>query len=294
MKVEQRSFPNGVGGRSREEDLARARAALSTVAPRLIGLIRAARHPEAVAVGDWRVSDVAAHLSYAAAGELMVARAAAEGSTEGLDVGEDIVAGVASFNASALEAEPERNTSVLADRIEKTVADFLATTETLRGDEPSGWLGGVLLPTSALACHLLEEFLIHGFDIAQAERSPWPIDSSHAALGFGFLLDYMKLCDPPTRRSFVNQQAAAGVKASYELRLRGEGRAFLSFENGNVEISYDPNSNIDCHVSGEPMAMMLSAFGRMSQTRAALTGRITRWGRKPWLAFRLNDLLRNP
>ena len=294
MAIKEKVFDKGLGERSREEDLALARDALADVAPRLVELIRTARDPSAVAVGDWGIAEVAFHLSYTTAGELMVARAAAEGPTEGLYVGDDFVAGVADFNQMALDSDPERDVSVLADRIEKIVADFLEATATLQGDEPVAWVGGIVLPTSALACHLLGEYLVHGYDIARAEGRRWSIDPSHAALGFGFLVDFMKLCDPVTRRAFVNQEALAGLRVGYELGFRGYGRAFFTFEDGNVEVAYETNSKVDCHISGDPVAMMLLGFGRLSQTRAALTGRVLAWGRKPWLAFKLPELLRNP
>ena len=45
--------------------------------------------------------------------------------------------------------------------------------------------------------------------------------------------------------------------------------------------------SVDCHVSADPVALLLVAYGRRSQWVPILTGRLVAWGRKPWLGVRL-------
>ena len=46
-------------------------------------------------------------------------------------------------------------------------------------------------------------------------------------------------------------------------------------------------SSVDCHVSADPVALLLVAYGRRSQWVPILTGRLVAGGRKPWLGVRL-------
>ena len=51
---------------------------------------------------------------------------------------------------------------------------------------------------------------------------------------------------------------------------------------------------MDCHISADPVAFLIVAYGRGSQWPPVLGGKITAWGRKPWRAFGLTRLLMNP
>jgi hypothetical protein len=276
------------------DNLTNARAALADVTPRFLRLLLSVQHPDVIAVGEWRVADVAAHMSHVAAGELMVAKSVGSSNGEGPPRAEDIIAAAAQFNAATLEADPERDPSVLADRIEQSVAEFLDTMTSTRGDEAVAWLGGVVLPSAALACHLLEELLVHGFDVARAEQKPWPIAPEHAALGFGFVIDLLRFSNSNIRSAFVHQDASTGVRASYDFRMRGARRDFLIIEDGLVTVEDPSSRQVDCHISADPVVALLVGMGRIGRIKPALTGKMTAWGRKPWLAFRLNSLLRSP
>ena len=276
------------------ERLTRARAALTEVTPRFTGLLRSVRDPDAIAVGEWRIADVAAHMSHAAAGELMLARTIGSSDDGDASQTDDIIAAATDFNTNFLEADPERDLSVLADRIESSVGEFIEVMSKSNGHEPVTWLGNTTLPCAALACHLVEELLVHGFDIACVEGKAWPISPEHAALGFGFLLDMIRLSSPSVRRTFVDQDAAAGLRVSYDFRMRGARRDFLIFEDGTVTIEEPSSKRVDCHISADPVAALLLGMGRIGRVKPALSGKLTAWGRRPWLAFKLNSLLKNP
>ena len=58
--------------------------------------------------------------------------------------------------------------------------------------------------------------------------------------------------------------------------------------------SRDRVGPVDCHISADPVAFLIVAYGRGSQWPPILRGKITAWGRKPWRAFGLMRLLVNP
>jgi hypothetical protein len=125
----------------------------------------------------------------------------------------------------------------------------------LTSDASSPWLvQGIAVPRVTLACHILSESLVHGYDIAKALRVRWTIEPAHAALalmGFAF-----PLLVRPDLHALVDQDSARGFDACYEVRVRGAGR--------------------------------------VSQWPVIVTGRLFAWGRRPWLAPRLRQVLRNP
>jgi hypothetical protein len=277
----------------RANDLAAARARLPVVARRFCDLVAAIEHPDRASVGTWTTADVAAHVSHVAAGEAFVASTVGNTIGGGLPVGDDLPGGAAAFNARNLTGDPERNPRVLAERVEASVAQLLEVMEPLRGDEQVAWLGGLVLPASALPCHLLGELLVHGHDVARAEGRPWPMEPVESALGFGFLMDAIRLSPEPMRRAYVHEEARA-TKATFELRVRGGRTYVLVFDRGSLTVVDPPRLGVDCRVSLAPAAALLTAFGRTTVARTVLTGAAFAWGRKPWLAPKLPRLLRNP
>ena len=152
-----------------------ARAALRDVVPSLVALVRSAPDANAASVGTWTVGDVAAHLSH-------VFRADTD-AIAGKPVPEAIVtkAGIAEATAKILAEDSERNPAVLADRMTTLATEFDDVASRSRSATVE-WLQGTHLPPSAVACHLLNECLIHGHDIAKAAGRPWPIQRHHALL----------------------------------------------------------------------------------------------------------------
>lgn len=285
------SFPDDVDWTSR---LDLARGALVEETPRVLALLRSVGDRDARAIGEWSVGEVAAHVSHVAAAEAMLATGVATGSRAELPVEDDLVGAAARLNDRMLEGDPERDPSVLADRIEESIATFLGTIATVRGDEPVSWLGGTVIPAAALATHLLEELLVHGYDVARAESRRWSIVPSHAALAFGFVLDLMRYSPESVRRGFVRQERARGVRVTYDFRIRGSRRDFVVIEDGVVTIEDPSPRGVDCRISAHPEAALLVGMGRLGPVTPALSGRIAAWGRKPWLALRMSSLLRPP
>jgi hypothetical protein len=134
--------------------------------------------------------------------------------------------------------------------------------------------------------------MVHGGDIARAEGRPWPLDAAHAALVFdGFVFPVFAALDA---RSMVHQKYAAGLRATFDLRLRGGRSYYFVFDDGSLSIEPPSSRRVDCHISADPAALLSVAWARKSQWEAIARGKLVAWGRKPWLGPRLRSLMRNP
>ncbi|MEO5679775.1 MAG: maleylpyruvate isomerase N-terminal domain-containing protein [Acidimicrobiales bacterium] len=267
-------------------DWTEARAALGQAAARFTAQLRTVERPDAPALGRWNVAELATHVSHAFSVVPGLAGRTRESPLGGLW-------DLSAMTTDLVADDAERDLAVLADRIDAGAARFLEATAGAAGDDPCPWLvQGTALPLVTLTCHLLNEAVIHGYDIAAATGQSWPIDPAHAALIFqGFLLEVFQVVDP---RTFVVQERAAGLHACFDVRLRGAGRFFLVFADGAMTVEAPSNRRVDCHLSADPSAFLLVAWARTSQWRAIPKGQLVAWGRRPWLGLRFRGLLRNP
>ncbi|MGI8983265.1 MAG: maleylpyruvate isomerase N-terminal domain-containing protein [Acidimicrobiales bacterium] len=283
-------------------DWSRTLVALREEEARVAALVRSIRNPGAHAVGDWTVGDVAMHLTQ---GLLVVPGLAREDMTDahqtlpalaerpGLSPIDDVW-DLAGLTMQGVKADSERDPAVLADRIEARTAAFLDNAAAGgSADDRRAWLvEGTYLPLPTFTCHLLNEAIMHGHDIAVAEGRPWPIDPAHAALVFeGFIWPVVAALDP---RAMVDQAKAAGVRATYDIRMRGASSFHLTFDDGALSIDPPSPRRVDCHISADPAALLLVAWNRQSQWSAIARGKLVAWGRKPWLGPRFRSLMRNP
>ena len=246
-------------------------AAVEEVLPRFTEVLRRNPGVTATAVGSWTLPDVACHVSHVV-----------EKDTDALmgrpfpDL-ELSPAAVAVATNSMLDDDPERDLTVLADRIDALGARFLE----LRANPPRDavtWIGGTQLPPYAVGCHLLEELLVHGHDAARAARTPWRIEPAHAALAIlGAAVPIMSA----SPQSFVRPGAGQRVRARVEIRLRGHGR--FAFElDGGLHVEMPPaRSGADAYLSADPAELLLVMLGRQSRLKAFARGKAIAWGRRP-------------
>jgi len=265
-------------------DLGAVRTALATESARVTALLRSARRVDAPALGEWNLGDVAVHVSHSIDGVL----AAARGGGSLLDDIWDL----SGLSSVLVGGETTRNLAGIADRIDVAVTQVLAVLPVTGGEETRPWLvQGVELPLAALACEVLNELVVHGRDVALAEGVDWPVDRSSAALVLdGFLFPALDVLG----RSMVDQKAAAGVRACFDVRLRGGGGVSLCFDDGDLTVTRAAVGPVDCHLSVDPAAFLLVSWGRVGQWPAIARGQLLAWGRRPWLGLRLRALLRNP
>jgi len=277
----------------------RGRAALVTEVGRVAALLRSLERPVQPAVGSWNAAEVAVHLSQAfvavpglARGDLSEVFELLPGARRpsGALLGD--LWDLAGTTVAAVRSEEERRPEVLADRLEQRCAAFLREMDGRAPDEPRGWMvEGVTVPLATLTFHLLSETVVHGWDIARADGRPWAIDPSSAAMAADhFFLPLIGRLG----RSVVDQEAGAGVRACFDLRVRGGERHHLVFDDGDLAVEAPSDRAVDCHLSADPAALVLVTFGRVNQWRAIARGQLVAWGRRPWLAPRLRSLLRNP
>ncbi len=265
-------------------DWAAARSAVAQAGPRLTAMLRSVTKPDAPALGEWDITQVAVHISHG----MDTISAMSRG---GGNVIEDI-AGLATLTKVMVAGEGRRALGEIADRIDVSVAGFLAAMDAAvaTGDSSHPWLIiGTEMPLSVLTCHMLNELTVHGRDIARAEGVPWPIDRAHASLiMLGFVLPSLHTVG----RAMVVQEKAGNGR--FEIHLRGGGRAWMVFSDGNFSVEGSPQGPVDCHLSVDPEAFLLVAWGRISQWSAMPKGQLLAWGRKPWLGLQLRSWLRNP
>lgn len=267
-------------------DWAAARGAVAQAGPRLTAMLRSATKPEAPALGDWDLTQVATHISHAV--DTVSAM-----TTGGGNILEDI-SGLPILSQVMIDGEGRRPLPELADRIDASVSRFLAGMETaaVTGDVSASWMiKGSEMPLSALTCQMLNELTVHGLDVARAEGVPWSIDKGHASLIMqGFVFPALHTLG----RAMVVQEKAGTKRARFEVHLRGDGHACLVFDRGDLSVEAMPQGKVDCKLSVDPEAFLLVAWGRISQWSAIPKGQLLASGRKPWLGLQMRSWLRNP
>lgn len=253
------------------------------------------------AVGRWGLGEVAMHLSQAwmvvpglARRDLSRFRAVVP-AMAGV-AGESLVRDIwdlAETTTLGVESDPERDLAVLADRIEERAQEYFGECAGHAPDEMRPWLvEGTAVPLSALTGHLLNETVMHGYDMAHAAGRKWGIEPAHAAMVVQqFFVPVLQTADP---RVFVNSAKAAGLWVTYELRLRGSGRLHFVFHDGSLMVEEPSDRPVDCYISADPTAFVMVYWNRQSQWNAIAKGQLIAWGRKPWLGLKFRSLIRNP
>ncbi len=285
----------------RAAEWAAAQAGLAVMVSRVTALLRSIAASTIPVVGQWDMAEVAMHLSQAWLAVPGLARGDLSGVYEVLPAlagtaGDSLIADLwelGDVTRMGVDADPERRLAVLADRIEVRARQFFAESEGKSAEEHRPWLvEGAVVPRSVLTCHLLNETIMHGYDIATVAGVDWPIERWYASMVIGgFIIEVMKALDP---RALVDQDNAAGVKATYDVHLRGDGRYGFAFDDGELRVCSPPPRRVDCHLSVDPAVMLLVAWGRKSQWQAIARGQLLAWGVRPWLGPRFRSLIRNP
>jgi hypothetical protein len=275
--------------------------ALRDEVTRVTALLRSIHDPGPHAVGQWNLSEVAMHLSQAwvvvpglarcdlsRIYEVVPSIAGAAGDSLIRDMWD-----LADTTTLGVKSDPERDPAVLADRIETRAQEYFSECAGADPDAPRPWLvQGATVRQSTLTYHLLSETVMHGYDIAHGAGRRWRIEPAHAAMALGrFIVPIIQALDP---RALVNGAKAAGVQATYDVRIRRGDRFHFVFDDGSVRVEEPSPRRVDCHISADPVAFLMVIWARQGQWRAISTGKLMAWGRKPWLGPQLRALMRNP
>ncbi|MDQ4105009.1 MAG: maleylpyruvate isomerase N-terminal domain-containing protein [Actinomycetota bacterium] len=279
-------------------DWQRSQDALRDEVGRVTTLLRSIKDPRPHAVGQWNLGEVAMHLSQA---WIVVPALARRDLSRVHDVipgivGDSLVTDMwqlGEVTKRGVRSDPERDPAVLADRIEQRAQEYFGECAGHSPDELRSWLvEGTRVPLSALTGHLLNETLVHGYDIARAAGRDWRIEPTHVAmLPRQFFMPVMQATDS---RTFANGKKAVDFRATYDVRLRGHDQFHFVFDDGSVRIEEPSSRRVDCHISADPVAFVMVYWDRQSQWTAIAKGKLLAWGRKPWLGPRFRTLLRNP
>jgi uncharacterized protein (TIGR03083 family) len=264
------------------------RAAFSEVGGRFADAVENAPDPHAKAVGRWSVVETAAHVGWIA--RVYTAMVKGDGSPSPLPELDEPMASanietVSAMNDVAMTAYPVRDPHRLAEQLRADIAEVLQASRDYDPEKPIWWLGGSRVPVAGLLAHLLNELTIHGHDIARASGRPWRIDPAHEGMflelffvgmvrnDVGRLLDYAK---PSPRRITV------------EFRSAYTAPVVMVLHNGGLRVA-DPDGTADVRMTFDPAVLVPMMFGRISEARAVLTGKVRVGGRRPW---RLLEFLR--
>jgi putative sterol carrier protein len=254
--------------------------ALRANAPSVAAVIRAAKDPGARVPGlTWTTAETAAHL----VAEFADYTSYAQGRKKPAE-GDRPARLNAAANAAQLRADPDRDLGSLADRLVPAVDGFLAVAP--RAD-PVMVSNGIAMSWETMAAALLGELLIHGLDIARAGRQPWHIDRADALRVIAGVMTMVP--------HYLDQQRAANLEATFELRLRGGPRYLIEIVHGKAVTSLSTaRSRPDCWISADPQAFLRVGFGRAGQWSQIARGKLVAGGRKPWLATTFAALITGP
>ncbi|QQQ78400.1 maleylpyruvate isomerase family mycothiol-dependent enzyme [Saccharothrix sp. 6-C] len=257
------------------------RDVLSDVTGRFADLV-AASDPDALATPDWTVADTAAHVVAIASiyttllvpggAELTDPALAARIPTVTVDT-------VADLNDLALRRFTERDPAALAAMLRSMVATILDRTAGTDPERTVPWLGASKVPVAGVLAHLVNELLIHGWDIARGVGTPWSVPPGEAALFFELFLVGMMRNDVG---SVLDGQPPGDRRIAVAFRSPHTTPVTIVLHRGRVTVG-EPGEPVDVRLSFDPAVLNLVLFGRVSRARAVLTGKLRITGRRPWL-----------
>lgn len=247
------------------------------VLPELTALFRSVTDASKIAVGTWTVADVAAHLALL------------------FEIYPDIVRGqpspvtdlddIPQLSAAFLEAYPERDPTVLADKIEAAWNGYRTAAREVGPGQTMTWHGGIQMRVGTLTGIMLGELLVHGYDVARALDRPWDIERDDAVLTLKAIAELL-----PHYLSEEGKRA----RESFRLNVRGGDPITFRFHGGRLEVNEKDIAPVDCKLSIDPVAFLLVGYGRAGLWPAVFKGQTFAYGRKPWLSLRFQTYVRNP
>jgi uncharacterized protein (TIGR03083 family) len=259
-------------------DLPATRVALEVVGRRLVGLLEAVPDPQAPTRGlAWTLGETSLHIAGGPAryADFARGRALPEPAID-----------LSPVNAQRMDADPERAPSVLARRLAANTRRYLAETAELPATHPVPFYGGLTIELAAQSAILLGEFVVHGYDVARSIGRPWPIEAAHARLIVAGVTAVLP--------RYVDRERAAGLTATYQVRLRGGPSFQLRFDRGTATVGPPQPGAADCRLTVDPVTFLLVAYWRRSQWPGILRGQLRAWGRRPWLGPRFQRLFVRP
>ena len=257
-------------------DVERTCGALLRYAGQISSILREAPDPTVPAVGVWNIAETAAHLALSSPYFLQ----AVSGQAELEDVTDDATA---TAHVEAVAREPERDLGRLAQRIVEGESALVAHARRTRDDPPVTPFQGIRMPLSAVLGVELGELIVHGHDIARAARLPWPVRPADAALALAAVVQVLPL--------LLDAERAEHLRIRCQLHIRHGTAVVIVVADGALHLEPPSDRSVDCHLTVDPLTFLLLSFHRIGPTAPVLTGKVLPWGRRPWLASRLQSAL---
>lgn len=258
-------------------DLDDAADALERAIPRVTALLRDVPYgAQRVPHLEWTIAETAAHLW---SGVAMYTALLKGRSHPWPDIDSR-----AEKSAAIIAEIQQRDPTALAALIDRDGPAMVAAFRAY-GAKPITYVFGKPASATTALAGLAGEFLIHGWDIAQAVGVRWPITPADAIVITRGACEVLPMFVAPE---------AANFQGSYEVSLRGGPIITMSFSHGWLTFAEGKATRPDCRISANPSSFLLSAYGRLGLWSPAFKGQILAYGRKPWLALRLPYMLRQP
>jgi hypothetical protein len=274
---------------------AAVRAAVRDVAGRFAAMVLAAPDPGAMATAHWTVMDTAAHLT-AIAWNYTVLVVPDEVSLPVPGIAENLGTTTvynihAGMNTALFHGYPERDPRKVLTRLGTSIEQVLDLTADADPARTVAWLGGSRLPLAGVLAHLLNEMLIHGRDIARRTGASWPIAQEYAALFIELFV--VEIVRNGVGGVLDDGRAPRPGRIAVEFRSAYTRPVTLVLDHGSVSAE-EPGRDNDVRLYFQPAALSLVLFHRVSRPRAAMTGALRVWGRRPWLLGPFLETVRLP
>jgi hypothetical protein len=259
------------------------RSALADASGRFEALVAGA-DPRAMATAEWTVIDAAVHVT--AIAWLYTAMVASDDTPLPIPGVREVMLTTTvdnihgGLNAAMPRGYTEREPGAVLAKLHSSTDEILRLTASQDPSRTITWLGGSRLPLAGFMAHLTNELLVHGLDVARSVGTPWQIPEQSAAFFFElFLVEIIRNglgtimdCGKPVRRGRI----AVEFRSAYTLPVT------IVLDTGRISIE-EPGRDNDVRVYFKPAAMSLVLFHYMTRSRAAMTGSLRVWGRRPWL-----------
>ena len=260
------------------EKWAATRLALKETSGRFAELLGTVAGSRAKATADWSIAETAAHMVTIAQ---LDGSLAGSGSYSELDeiVRATILDTVDVFNNVLLSRFAERDLRVLSRLLPVLIDQILEFSADADPAKAIPWLGDSEVPLAGVLAHLLNEFQIHGRDIARAARVDWHVTPHDAAHFFDLFL--VGVTDYGYGHLLDGHGPAPRGRIAVDFRSPYTTPVIMALTDGFVTVE-KPGGPVDIRLSFDPSTLNLMLFGRITKARAVLTRKVVIRGRRPW------------
>jgi hypothetical protein len=268
-------------------DLHETLQAVQMMADQVSSLVRYIPDPQAKVPGsEWTFGETAAHIALGQTLFTELTRGSPSPFGDGTTPLAAIVDEFASVNSQLLAQFPERDGVRLADLINKATRSFC--------QEISGFPAAAnvdchfgSLDACTFASYSMFHLMLHGYPLARALSRPFPISREHALLMLPFLTAVMPFVATPNTIGRLRG-------CCLDIQVRSGPRFSVHFGDGGIRVEKGRPKRADCHLSADPVALLLVGTRTIGQWGPIAQGKLVAWGRKPWVALQFAGAFRLP